>query len=160
MVGGGGAAYRRGKPLVSEALQGITMTTETTTSAGLATVQSFFAAVAAKDMAAVRGVLAPEVTWNHRNEDRFAHVLSGPDAILAYIGESVQLTQGTLRPQPVLMLTDGAGNIAVRVQLTASRPDGRVLDDPQMVLFTVDDGRITRVDQFVGDAKAVTAFWA
>ena len=45
-------------------------------------------------------------------------------------------------------------------RVSGTRPDGRTFDDPQILLFTVDDGRVRTVDQFVGDPTAVTAFWA
>ena len=40
------------------------------------------------------------------------------------------------------------------------RPDGRTFDDTQILLFSLADGRVRTVDQFVGDPDAVTAFWA
>jgi ketosteroid isomerase-like protein len=48
----------------------------------------------------------------------------------------------------------------VPLRLSASRPDGRTIDDPQVVLVTVQDGRVRAIEQFVGDPAAVTAFWA
>jgi len=48
----------------------------------------------------------------------------------------------------------------VLVQISSTRPDGRSLDDQQIVLFTLDGGRVRTVDQFIGDPGAVTAFWA
>jgi ketosteroid isomerase-like protein len=44
--------------------------------------------------------------------------------------------------------------------MTATRPDGRVLDDRQVHLFHLQDGRTAAVDQYVGDPAAVEAFWA
>ena len=46
------------------------------------------------------------------------------------------------------------------VRLSASRPDGRTLDGPQVVLATVAGGRVRAIEQFVGDPAAVAAFWA
>ena len=57
-------------------------------------------------------------------------------------------------------MADGAGRVCVLVQVSGSRPDGRSLDDPQVTLFTVQDGRVRSVDQYVGDPAAVIAFWA
>jgi hypothetical protein len=41
-----------------------------------------------------------------------------------------------------------------------SGPDGRSFDTPQIVLFTLDGGRVRSIDQFVSDPAAVAAFWA
>ena len=46
------------------------------------------------------------------------------------------------------------------VRLSASRPDGRGMDGPQVVLVTVEGGRVRAIEQFVGDPAAVAAFWA
>jgi ketosteroid isomerase-like protein len=95
--------------------------------------------------------------------DRPAHaggIHRGADAVVAYLTESALLTGGTLRAEPQSVLADGQGHVAVPVRLSASRPDGRAMDGPQVVLVTVDDGRIRAIEQFVGDPAAVAAFWA
>ena len=53
-----------------------------------------------------------------------------------------------------------AGHVAVRVRLSARRPDGRTMDGPQVVLVTVEGGRVRAIEQFVGEPAAVAAFWA
>jgi ketosteroid isomerase-like protein len=55
---------------------------------------------------------------------------------------------------------DIQGHVGVLVRLRASRPDGRAMDGPQVVLVTVEGGRVRAIEQFVGDAAAVAAFWA
>jgi ketosteroid isomerase-like protein len=57
-------------------------------------------------------------------------------------------------------MTDGHGRASVLVRLSATRPDGRSMDGPQIVLFSLDGGRVRSIDQFVGDPAAVAAFWA
>ena len=57
-------------------------------------------------------------------------------------------------------MPDGAGHVAVLTRISATRPDERAFDDTQILLFTLEDGRVRSVDQFVGDPTAVTAFWA
>ena len=39
-------------------------------------------------------------------------------------------------------MADGEGRVAVLVRVSATRPDGRSFDDPQMLLFTVDGDRV------------------
>jgi hypothetical protein len=48
----------------------------------------------------------------------------------------------------------------VLTRVSATRPDGRSFDDPQILLFTLESGLVQAVDQFVGDPSAGTAFWA
>lgn len=126
----------------------------------IAVVGSMFTAFANHDLAAVADVFHHDATWNHRNNDRLGGVHRGSDEIIAFFGESAQLSAGTLKAEPQSILADGAGQVCVVVRLSATRPDGRSMDGPQIALFTVDNGRVRAVDQFVGDPEAVREFWA
>ena len=134
------------------------MTTSTLTDTDV--VRALFQAFADADLAALGGLLHADATWHHRNDDRLGGVYRGSDAIMAYLAESAQLTAGTLRAVPQSFMADGRGRVCVPVRLSASRPDGRSMDGPQIVLFSLDGGRVRSIDQFVGDPAAVAAFWA
>jgi ketosteroid isomerase-like protein len=136
------------------------MTTNVTTDAATEAVRAGFQAVADRDIAGFAAGFHPAATWDHRNPDRLGGVKSGVDAIVGFLGESMELTAGTLRPVPQLYMSDGAGHVAVLVNISGTRPDGRTFDDTQILYFVVADGLVTSVDQFVGDPDAVTAFWA
>ena len=137
--------------------------TETNGAAAVAdadVVRALFAAFASGDLAALSDVLDPDATWHHHNDDRLGGSHRGADAVIAYLTESALLTAGTLRAEPRSVMTDGAGHVAVPVRLSASRPDGRTMDGPQVLLVTVANGRVRAIEQFVGDPPAVAAFWA
>jgi ketosteroid isomerase-like protein len=133
--------------------------TTTTADTDVAVVRAGFEAVANGDLAAFRDQFHADATWNHRNDDRLGGVHRGGDAIVAFLAESMTLTGGTLRAMPLSILTDGDGRVAVVTVVSGTRPDGRAFDDRQILLFTIERGRVRSVDQFVGDPKAVTAFW-
>jgi len=145
-------------------ITGTASTTTGTASTGTLTdtdvVRAVFQAFADADLAALGGLLHADATWHHRNDDRLGGVHRGSDAIMAYLAQSAQLTAGTLRVVPQSFMADGQGRVCVLVRLSAARPDGRSMDGPQLVLLTIDDGRVRSIDQFVGDPVAVTAFWA
>jgi ketosteroid isomerase-like protein len=132
----------------------------TTTASDIDAVRGGFEAVAIGDLAGFAAMFHSDATWNHRNEDRLGGIKEGVDAILGFLGESMELTAGTLRPVPEIFMPDGAGRVAVLTRISARRPDGRSLDDTQILLFALAGGRVRAVDQFVGDPTAVTAFWA
>jgi len=139
----------------------MTASTETATTATDAdVVHAVFQAFADADLAALGGLLHADATWHHHNDDRLGGVHRGTGAITAYLAESAQLTAGTLRVVPQSYMADGQGRVSVLVRLSATRPDGRSMDGPQIVLFTLDGGRVRSIDQFVGDPSAVAAFWA
>jgi len=123
-------------------------------------VRAVFQAFADADLAALDGLLHADATWHHRNDDRLGGVHRGSAAIIAYLGESAQLTGGTLRAAPESLMADGQGRVCALVRLSAARPDGRTMDGPQLLLVALDGGRVRSIDQFVGDPAAVAAFWA
>jgi len=146
--------------------QGAVMTTISTGTASTATltdadvVRAVFQAFADADPAALGDLLHADATWHPRNDDRLGGVHRGIDAIIAYLGQSAQLTAGTLRAVPQSFMADGQGRVCVLVWLSATRADGRSMEGPQLVLVTLDGGRVRSIDQFVGDPAAVAAFWA
>ena len=134
--------------------------TSSATSADVGAVRAGFQAVAAGDVAGFAAMFHADATWNHRNDDRLGGVKAGVDAIVEFLGESMELTAGTLRPVPEIFMPDGAGHVAVLTRISGTRPDERAFDDTQILLFTLENGRVRAVDQFIGDPTAVTAFWA
>jgi ketosteroid isomerase-like protein len=136
------------------------MTTLTMADKDAATVRSVFDAFASRDLAALSTLFHEDATWHHRNDDRLGGRHRGSDGIAAYLAEAAQLSAGTLRPVPQSFMADGAGRVCVIVQVSGTRPDGRSFDDPQVAVFTVEEGRVRSVEQYVGDPAAVSAFWA
>ena len=134
--------------------------TTATTITDTAVVRSLFGAFASGDLAALSDLLHASATWHHHNDDRHGGIHRGAEAVVAYLTESALVTAGTLRAEPQSVLADGQGRVAVPLRFSASRPDGRTIDVPQVVLVTVDGGRIRAIEQFVGDPAAVAAFWA
>jgi len=135
-------------------------TGQDSTAADVDVVRAVFGAFASGDLAALTDLLHPDATWHHHNDDRLGGVHRGSDAVIAYLTESALLTGGTLHVVPQSVMADGEGHVAVPVRLSASRPDGRSLDGPQVVLVTVEGGRVRAIEQFVGEPAAVAAFWA
>ena len=123
-------------------------------------VRAVFGAFATGDLAALSDLLHADATWHHHNDDRFGGIYRRADSIIAYLTESALLTAGTLHAEPQRVMADGEGHVAVRVRLSARRPDRRTMDGPQVVLVTVAGGRVRAIEQFVGDPAAVAAFWA
>jgi ketosteroid isomerase-like protein len=131
-----------------------------TAAADIELISTGFRAVAAGDLDGFAAVFHPDATWNHRNDDRLGGIKQGTGEIVEFLAESMELTAGTLRPVPQSFMPDGTGRVAVLTRVSGSRPDGRTFDDLQILLFTVNLGRVRAVDQFIGDPTAVTAFWA
>ncbi len=136
------------------------MTVETATDAGIAAVRAGFEAFAAGDPARFAAMFRPDATWNHRNDDRFAGIHRGVGDIMSFLGESGELTAGTLRAEPLVLTGDAAGHVCAVVRLSGTRPDGRTIVDEQVLSFVLDGDLVQSVDQFIGDPVAIKAFWA
>lgn len=136
------------------------MTITTSAESDVAVVRALFEAFAHGDLAAFADRLDPTATWHHRNEDRLGGVHEGREGIIAFLGESARLTDGTLRAVPEAIMSDGDGRVAVLVRISGQRPDGRTFDVPQILLCAVEGDHVRTIDQFVGDPAAVAAFWA
>ena len=135
-------------------------TASTATATDADVVRALFGAFARGDLAALSDLLHADATWHHHNDDRLGGIRRGADEITAYLTESALLTAGTLNARPQSVMADGEGHVAVLVRLSASRPDGREMDGPQVLLVTVEGVRVRAIEQFVGDPPAVAAFWA
>lgn len=131
-----------------------------TAQADVQAVRAGFEAVAAGDIVAFAAGFHGDATWNHRNPDSLGGIKNGIDEIVGFLAASMELAAGTLRPVPQLYLPSGAGQVAVLTRVSAERPDGRTLDDTQILYFQLEDGKVRSVDQFIGDPPAVTEFWA
>ena len=138
----------------------MTASTATATVTDVDVVRALFGAFASGDLAALSDLLYADATWHHHNDDRLGGIHRGADAIVAYLTELALVTACTLHAEPQSVMADGQGHVAVPLRLSASRPDGRTIDGPQIVLVTVQDGHVRAIEQFVGDPAAVAAFWA
>ena len=123
-------------------------------------VRAGFEAVAAGDIVAFADGFHNDATWNHRNPDSLGGIKNGIHEIVGFLATSMELTAGTLRPVPQMYMPTGAGHVAVLTWISGERPDGRTLDDTQILYFQLEDGKVRSVDQFIGDPPAVTEFWA
>ncbi|HTT53243.1 MAG TPA: nuclear transport factor 2 family protein [Streptosporangiaceae bacterium] len=135
-------------------------TASTATNTDIDAVRAVFGTFASGDLAALSDLLHADATWHHHNDDRHGGIHRGAEAVIAYLTESALLTAGTLRAEPRSVMADGEGHVAVALRFSASRPDGRTVDCPQVLLVTVESGRVRAIEQFVGDPAAVAAFWA
>jgi len=136
------------------------MSVSTASSTAIDSVRAGFEAFASGDPARFAAMFTPDATWNHRNDDRFQGVHRGVADIMSFLGESAELTAGTLRAEPLVMTADADCHVSVVVRLSATRPDGRSIVDQQILYFVLDQDLVKSVDQYIGDPAGIRAFWA
>lgn len=116
---------------------------------------AFHKALIARDWAALREIMAPEVTWTLPGNNRVSAPAAGVDAVLAR-AELIASYGVTFTLQHVLVSRD---NVALSLHNTARRGD-LVLDEYLATACTVTDGRITAIETFLSDVDGMDAFFS
>ena len=83
----------------------------------------------------------------------------GRDAVFAFLGRVVALTDGTFDLDLVDVVA-GDDRAVVLFRGHGTRPDGRVLDNPTSLVIRLQDGQAIEVDEFVWDLDHVETFWS
>ena len=117
-----------------------------------------YAAFATGDLAKVQEIFHPGLIWHAQRLGQLGGDHIGWPAVLDFFGRTMQLTSGTFHIDVLEVLTNANGG-AVVVQSMGQR-DGKRLNDRQVHLFHVEQGRAVEVWQFVGDGRVVEEFWA
>lgn len=100
---------------------------------------------------------------SHVSDDFVWHIpgtsaISGDAAGLSGLAQKLQRLAGAgLQPQ-VLSMLEGESHVA-SLQRNVAETDGHRLDQEIVNLFTVTDGKISRLDTFFSDQPAAESFW-
>ena len=120
-------------------------------------VRRGYEAFSSGDMTTLGPLFAKDAVWSTPGSGAVAGVSNGRDAILARFGELFTRSHGTLTVNVTeLMAADGR---VVALQHVHGERDGKVLDENQVNVFTVEDGVVREVEQFLPDSAADDAFW-
>jgi ketosteroid isomerase-like protein len=120
--------------------------------ATLGFVAVMFDAVADRRAATNTGMI-----WHAQRLGQLGGDHIGWPAVADFFGRTMQLTRGTFHIEVLEVLTNATGG-AVVVQSMGAR-DGMQLNDRQVHLFHLEDGRVVEVWHFVGDGPATEEFW-
>lgn len=123
-------------------------------------IRALFAAFRAGDVAAIQDAIAPDATWHFPGRrGRLAGSHAGHDAIFAFLGHVVALTEGTFGLDLEAVLADDDHGV-VFFRGHGTRPDGRTLDNPTCLRIRFAGGRAVEIHEFVWDLEHVESFWA
>ena len=122
-------------------------------------LRTLYDAFAAADMATVDRLLADDVTWYAPGTAQHAGTWHGKAELFASMGQLALMTGGTLRSEVVDVLANDRR--AVVLQVTRAQRDGRpALQDREVIVFELRDGRVVEVREHPGDLAAMDAFFA
>jgi len=121
-------------------------------------IRGLFQAFRDRDLAAIQAAIPEQAVWHFPGrQGALAGSHRGRDAILAFLGKAVALTEGTFRFEVEdVLANDGS---AVAFFRGSGERKGRRLDNPTCLRIRIEDGQILEIWEFVWDLYAVDAFW-
>ena len=123
-----------------------------------AVVREIFDAFARKEGFALRGLFAEDAVWSVPGRGVMAGTYRGRDAIFRFLARLPKETDGTYGSELVDVLASDTRPAALyRARGTRH---GRALELDQVLLFTLEDGCVTRVLALPSDPDAFEEFWA
>jgi uncharacterized protein len=121
-------------------------------------VRRGYAAFSAGDLATLTEVFAEDAVWNVPGSSPISGEKKGRDAILAYFGELMTASNGTFTAtlQDVIAGQDHT----IGLHRNHAERNNKTDDQDVVLVFTIQDGRITAVQQFFEDTAASDDFWS
>ena len=123
-----------------------------------AVVREIFDAFARKEGFALRGVFAEDAVWSVPGRGVMAGTYRGRDEIFRFLTRLPKETDGTYGSELVDVLASDTRAAALYRARGTRR--GRTLELDQVLLFTLEEGRVTRVLALPSDPDAFEEFWA
>jgi ketosteroid isomerase-like protein len=123
-----------------------------------ALVRRGYEAFSAGDMDTLGTLFTEDAVWHVGGSGGLSGVKQGREAILAYFGELFSRSNGTVKV--TLDEVIGGENHTVGVQSNHAERNGTPLDQRAALVFTLSDGKVTEVHEFLEDTAKAAEFWS
>lgn len=110
------------------------------------------------DMDTLRSIMSADIVHSNAGDNLVSGEYKGIDAVLAYYGKTFELTDGTFKADLKSVKAKGDDHVTSVHQATGER-GGNKLDSETTLDFTIEDGKMTRIDESSADQAAEDAFW-
>ena len=122
-------------------------------------VRNLYDAFRSGDMPTIERLLADSVTWHAPGRGQNAGIRRGKAELYAAMGKLAELTGGTLGAEIHDVLANE--HHAVIIQTTRGNRQGFVpLEDREVTVFRIADGKVAEVWEHPGDLYAMDAFFS
>jgi hypothetical protein len=122
-------------------------------------VRSGYDAFAKGDIPSVLAIFADDIAWTIGGRSPLAGTYTGHDEVLGFFGKLQELSGGTFHLDIEQIFDNGADTAVVLATEKAER-EGRQLDEFQIHLWRLDDGKTTSFQAFPADDYVVDEFWS
>ena len=122
-------------------------------------MQESYEALQRGDVAVLESSATDAFTFDVSGTSAISGTVHSPTAAMAEFGRAMELTGGDMAMQPVHVLADDRVGIVV-LEVRASRPDGRRIEQRVIHEWRFRDGRVDGIREWVWDQAADVAFWS
>ena len=132
------------------------MTTTNVETKNVELIRKGFEAFAAGNMAVLGELFDSNANWHGAAAGILKGDYRGREAIFAMFAQLHQETGGTFASKPVAMAAAG-DKVFVQTEVSGER-NGRKLNDGEVVIFTLADGRVSAVHLYIANYPEALAF--
>ena len=111
------------------------------------------------DMATLGQLMTPDVVHSVPGNNPTSGEHKGQDEVFGMYGQLFEISGGTLEVDLIEVKAEGDNKVVSRHGARASRGDKR-LDVVETLEFTIENGKITRLEESTSDEAAEDAFWS
>lgn len=120
-------------------------------------VRDLYEAFSAQDVPTMQRLFHPEVVWHQPGRGALSGDYRGIDAVLGFFGRVAELSEGTFTVDLHDVLSGEEHTASLHTGRGQAR--GQSLEDHNVLVLHVRDGRVTEVWEQHADLYAVDAFW-
>lgn len=125
----------------------------------LGVLKQSYEAIATGDADYLSSIAADTFTFEVSGTSAISGIWHSVDEALAEMGRAMEMTGGTMAIQPRYLLADDEIGIAL-LDVTASRPDGRQIEQLMIHEWDFNGGKVSGVREWIWDQAADVEFWA
>lgn len=124
----------------------------------LALVKRGYEAFGAGDMTTLMELYHPDAAFYTMSHDAADGSYRGRDAVFAFFGELLDVSEGTFRVVPLAMAA--AGDRVFVLQELGGKHQERSLQEQSVMIFTIDNGLVREMREFFAPDSGLEAFWS
>ncbi len=117
--------------------------------------EEFLAAYAARDFERITRLLHKDIHWSLPGNGKISGVAVGIDAVVERVKTIIE--HGTKTELHYILI--GQFGITLSLHNTATKPDGRILDEELATVLTIDSGLIRKIDTYLSDVPMMERFF-
>lgn len=122
-------------------------------------VTEFLKAIQVADLEQLNALLHPQVEWNQPGKNRISGIKHSSTEVFQMVGKMFELSANTLKLTDIKSVCISGNRVACLLHWNASQPAGGILDVDNIDVYTVENGKIIKVEIFTADEAKEELFW-